>query len=385
MAQWFYRFPFHTGFICKKYLNSVELQDTLKTNFLPVQPQTMTRPVPSCLLYLLITMACFTSSSCCSGGENAFLEDRIATLTAGERQRIVSLNRILLTDLDIHFKLIILGKKTNEINGLAADIFNNLGEQTRGAKGLLFLVDPAGRQVRIEVGYDLEAVYPDNFVSYLEHKQMAGFFEAGRIGAGIEATTELLVARMQQAIAGNEFDARREFDTLQHFSGGGGAEISVEFKKKLQRSREKSHNVNRYQPGNDPESALLVYKRVLQKHVKNPDLLLYTPETRQFFATWIVTDAQQNNELQGIEKNAPEKIITSGNFAVIRYPASERTQPPYFLEKGDQGWMLDFQTMSRVIRMSHKNMWMLKSREHPYMFGFADWKFDKNGFPILQR
>jgi uncharacterized protein len=96
-----------------------------------------------------------------------------------------------------------------------------------------------------------------------------------------------------------------------------------------------------------------------------------------------VTDAQQNNELRAMEKSTPYKVIISGDFAVIRYPITHRTQAPYFLQKGEQGWMLDFWSMNQVIRMNHKNMWMLISQDHPYMFAFSDWQFDKNGFPII--
>ena len=99
----------------------------------------------------------------------------------------------------------------------------------------------------------------------------------------------------------------------------------------------------------------------------------------------MVTDGQQDNELRTLEKSTPEKIVVSGEYAVIRYPASHRTQAPYFLRKGDNGWMLDMATMSQVVRMNHRNMWMFKSMDHPFMFAFRDWSFDKNGFPIVQQ
>lgn len=66
---------------------------------------------------------------------------------------------------------------------------------------------------------------------------------------------------------------------------------------------------------------------------------------------------------------------------MIRYGVNYRTNPPYFLQNGPGGWMLDFWTMSQVIRMNHKNQWHMVDKNHPYMFGFSDWGFDKNGFP----
>ena len=76
------------------------------------------------------------------------------------------------------------------------------------------------------------------------------------------------------------------------------------------------------------------------------------------------------------------EVITN-DLAVIRYAVEDRTVPPYFLRYGENGWMLDFAVMSRVIQMNHRNQWRMKSTDHPYMFGFADLLFDENGFPIL--
>jgi uncharacterized protein len=178
-------------------------------------------------LYFLVILTFFTGFSCSTSEDDFFLEDRAAILTPKEQNRIVDFSKVLLTDLDIHFKLLILDKKADDINTLAADIFGHLGEQTTGAKGLLFLIDPTGQQVRIEVGYDLEAIFPDGFVSYLENKQMVPFFEVGMVGAGVEATIELFAARMQRAIAGNDFDAGQELGLLDHYSGGGGARVNI--------------------------------------------------------------------------------------------------------------------------------------------------------------
>jgi uncharacterized membrane protein YgcG len=34
-----------------------------------------------------------------------------------------------------------------------------LGRKTGGARGMLFLVDPQGKAVRLETGYDLEGIF----------------------------------------------------------------------------------------------------------------------------------------------------------------------------------------------------------------------------------
>lgn len=331
--------------------------------------------------YCLFCVFCFLG--CTSSDDSSFMEDKANLLTREEQEHLILYNNALLKDFDIHFRLIILENKSEDINGLAAELFGNLGEQTRGKKGLLFLVDPKGQQVRIEVGYDLEFVYPDVFVGYLERAQMVPFFQAGKIGSGIEATTELLIVRVQRAISGHEFDPDLELGGLDNFSGGGGARVQVDIDSKTV-NKKTYENKSDFKPQNSPKLSLEMYKRILRSKIKDPDLPIFTPKTRTFFAKWVVTDAQQNNELRGLEEDVVERVIIDADYAVVRFPLNKRTAAPYFFQKSEEGWMLDFWTMSQVIRMNHKNMWMIKRTDHPYMFGFSDWKFDKNGFPISE-
>lgn len=330
------------------------------------------------LILLFCTLYC---SACTFSDEHSFVEDRAGLLTDKEQEHLILYNNALLKDFDIHFKLVILDEKTDNIKKLAVDLFGKLGEKTRGAKGLLFLVDPEGQQVRIEVGYDLEATFPDAFVWYLERAQMVPFFQGGKIGAGIEATTELFIARAVRMGAGMEFDRTVELGALDHYSGGGGSKIQISPGAPENKTKN-HHDLDKFKPQLSPEMSLDTYKNVLRFRVKEPNLELFTPKTRKFFSGWVVTDAQQNNELRTLEQEAPEQTIINNDYAVIRYPMGKRTIAPYFFQKRGGRWMLDFWTMSQVIRMNHRNMWMLKSFNHPYMFAFSDWAFDKNGFPI---
>lgn len=316
----------------------------------------------------------------CSGGQDSFVEDNGKLLSEQQLTRLESYHQTLLEQLDVHFKVISLDKKADDIDELAAELFGKLGQKTSAAKGLLFLVDPIGEKVRIEVGYDLEDVYPDGFVGYLEEKQMQPFFELGKIGQGLEATGELLVARLIRYQDGQLFDAKLELGEQQYYSGGGGAKIDVKMGAGTLK-KDSVENPEAFLPGSTPEQTLQRYRQVLALHIKDPNLGLYTPQTKKFFSNWVVTDGQQNNELRSLQNHPEYHILIDRNRAVIRYPVAERLLPPYFMELGDDGWMLDFWTMSQTIRMNHKNQWHLVKNKHPYMFGFVGWRFDKNGFP----
>lgn len=339
----------------------------------------MTRSGNIFLLSLLAALALL--ASCTGETEEQFLVDEPGLLSRKAHDHLIQFNRALLNDLDIHFKLIVLDTPAEDINARAAELFGDLGSGTGGARGLLFLVDPVGKQVRIEVGYDLEAIFPDIFVGYLEREQMVPFFVAGEVGNGIEATTELFVTRAQQALAGHAFDPQQDLPALQHYSGGGGARIETGVGGG-QLLKSASPDRDAFQPQETPQETLAAYRLALQGHIKDPDLPLFTPKTREFFRNWVVTDAQQDNELRTLGAAPEPEVRSSGMHAVVRYPIEARTHAPYFLSRSEHGWQLDFATMSEVLQMNHENMWMMRIMVHPYMFAFDDWRFDDNGFPI---
>jgi uncharacterized protein len=322
----------------------------------------------------------------CSGcsRQATFVEDRSALLSGAERDRMTRICRKLLEDLDIHIMTVVLADPSADIDADAVAIFEDarLGEKTGGARGLLFLVDPAGGRVRLEVGYDLEGIFTDGFVGYIERRQMVPFFQAGRMGAGVEATVELLVGR---AMGDDTFFETAANGTPpqdhQHLSGGAGARTAVEIGSGAP-VKQPSGIAGAFTAASTPQETLESYMQVLRLHVKDPQLGIYTPETREFFRKWLVTDAQQDNELKTLERaRGSARTFVSGDLAVVRFQAADRQASPFFLRRGEQGWMLDFAAMSRTIGFNHKNQWFFRSTDHPFMFAFEDLIFDRHGFP----
>ena len=334
--------------------------------------------------FRLSLLCCLVLLSSCTNDERNYVDDQAGLLDAQARQRIVALSRALLKDFNIHSKVMVLAQPSADINRDAAELFGDLGRTTGTARGLLFLVDPLGKQIRIEVGHDLEDVFPDIFVAAVERGQMTPFFAQNRVGAGIEATEELLVTRLQRAKEGKPFDPEMEVARLSHYSGGGGARTrAVIGGGTLEKTVAAAPGA--WLPQSSPEQSLALYMRLLRDKIKDPNLALFTPHSRQFFARWVVTDAQQDNELHRLERAKIDKVVIAGNRAVIRFPLSDRTQPPYFLQQDGNGWAFDFAAMNDAIRMNHQNMWHFVSQKHDYMFAFVDWTFDANGFPRATR
>lgn len=317
-----------------------------------------------------------------------FVDDQTQILTKHERERIVQMNGKLLKDLDIHIKVVVLEKSPLDINQEAVRLFEEaaLGKKTQEAKGVLFLVDPTGKQVRLEIGYDLEPVFTDGFTGYIERKQMVPFFQADKAGPGIEATVELLVKRAFGAIEPSKYVLREEMsETGNHYSGGGGALTQVEIGSSALEKKTTSR-AHEFGPQSSPQKALEKYIEILALHIKDPNLGIYTPETREFFNNWIITDAQQDNSLRHLEKTINQAVVLrGGNLVVIRFPITNRNASPYFLRRTGEGWMLDFSSMNRIIGFNHKNQWFFRTKDHSFMFGFKDVIFDKNGFPHIKK
>ncbi len=325
------------------------------------------------LIYLLLVLF---FAGC--GSSKDGLEDRAGLLDREQQQRILSMHQALLRDLDIDFSLLISDKPLDNINTATADLFADLqvGSKSRSHSGVLLVVDPFHQQVRTEISYCLEPVFPDSFVGYIQRRQMVPFFADNNLGQGIEATIELFVARARKAAEGLPFDPETEIGPG-FLSGGGGALTGYG----RDRVQPVAGDKSQVPAQASPAAALAAYRELLAAHNRRSDLEIYSPDSRAFFSRRTLTDGQLDQALESLRAGEPEKIIIQEPRAVIRYPAPQRQQSPFFLIHGKEGWMFDFMTMNRVIRMNHRNQWHFNTLDHPYMFAFADLRFDSNGFP----
>jgi hypothetical protein len=342
-------------------------------------------------IFAAVFLSCFAMFAGCTENNDptknsviTFVSDPAALLSKAEKNHMIQLSSALLRDMDIHIMTVVLKQSPEDINNQAVKLFQEygVGRTTNGAKGVLFLIDPSGKKVRIEIGYDLEPIFTDGFTGYIERRQMTPFFQANKVGPGIEASVELLVGRALGEIEATNYEkAKDKEQTGQFLSGGGGSRVNVEIGSKAI-EKQASPLAKKYQAQPSVQDALDKYIEVLRLHIKDPNLGIYTPETRKFFSQWVVTDAQQDNELRDITRAmSSSEIFTKDNLAVISFSPDDRQASPFFLEKGSQGWMMDFASMTKLIGFNHKNQWHLRQTNHKYMFGFKAVYFDKNGFP----
>jgi len=134
----------------------------------------------------------------CTGNNNSakksagltFVSDPAAFLSNAEKNHMIQPSSALLRDMDIHIMTVVLKQSPEDIDNQAVTLFQEygVGRTTAASKGVLFLIDPSGKQVRIEIGYDLEPIFTDGFTGYIERRQMAPFFQANKVGPVIVAT-----------------------------------------------------------------------------------------------------------------------------------------------------------------------------------------------------
>jgi len=328
---------------------------------------------------------------CCSCGRSnealIFVDDPAALLSASERLRIEDQAQSLLQHQHIQLLVVVLSQPEDDLDGLAVTTFeqHRLGAATGKARGILLLFDPFDQQVRLEIGYDLEGLFTDVFISRIEREQMAPFFAAGRVAQGIEASVELLVSHVLRASEEDASGITSHGATDSALSGGAGACAAVPVGGK-QRAKKQVEDPATFAAGATPMETLERYRLSLQRRIKDPHLGIYTPATRQFFSQWLVTDGQQNNALRELERSwSTAEVFTAEvageRLAVVRFPVSARQSAPFFLRYCRAGWQLDFATMSRVLGFNQRNQWHMRSYDHPFGFAFSDWHFDNHGFP----
>jgi len=325
--------------------------------------------------------ALYLSSGAASPAE--VVVDRIGLMSADERAFIARYHRLLLADHDIDYR-VLTASDPGDINQVSHRAFGSLevGRSSATGRGLLLVIDPRADRVRVEVAAALEGIFTDAFVAYLEHRQMVPFFESGRIAAGILATTELIVARAQEAAAGRALDTRNG----ESVSLGGGAAAAARIGAGPDRTR--TRDGSQVAPEATPEATVAAYLAAMAARNPRPDLAVYSEESRRMLGSWTVTPAQMDSVVRTYRGCAGGEVRygNGSDLAVVRYPPTARGCSPWFLRREGGRWTLELAAAQRLLRFNHRNQWRMPDPDgHAYAFAFADWRFDRHGFPMAER
>ncbi len=298
------------------------------------------------------------------------LNDEAAVLLPAAEERIAAFQLSLLSEYDVELAVDIPKDPPPDLEAYAHRLMQKkrVGSLTGAARGVLLLIDVNGEVVRLEVGTDLEHVLPDAFVSRIERNQMAPFFREGRVGDGIEATVELIVAQVAEAVAGSEYVVEDEKE-VSDFSTGGGARARTPIGLPQDRPTPPASG-REFPAGSSPADVMASYVEILALRDGFPYFRVYTPATRAFLASRLVTPAQQDNEHRRLMAVLDRfGYVVKDSLAVARVEG-ERNVPPYFFRRGRTGWMLDLVAQSNSIRFDHQNRWFVAESPGEYAFAF---------------
>jgi uncharacterized protein len=225
-------------------------------------------------------------------------------------------------------------------------------------------------------------VFTDAFAAYLEQRQMVPFFRENRVAEGILAATELIFARAEEATAGRAFEPA----TGPSFSIGGGASTAARIGAGADRTFAQAREKVTGQA--TPEAAVAAYLAAMAARNGRPDLAVYSEKSRRMLGSWTMTPAQMDNVVRTYRSCGGGEVRygARGDLAVIRYAPAAHQCAPWFLRREGGRWTLDLAAAGQVIRFNHRNQWRMPDPDdHAYAFGFADWRFDRKGFPIGPR
>jgi uncharacterized protein len=117
-----------------------------------------------------------------------------------------------------------------DIREYAVKMFENHGHgigQRGKDNGVLILLAVNDRQVRVEVGYDLEQFITDGFAGETSRQYMAPEFRRGNYGAGLQAGLSRIVARIAQGRNVTLQGVRQQPDQAPNVGSGGNVILAL--------------------------------------------------------------------------------------------------------------------------------------------------------------
>lgn len=316
------------------------------------------------------------------GLSSRLVDDQAGLLTIEDEKYIGEYHQMLLRRFDMDYR-VFTANNLEDINQFTWKTFQEeeVGRHSKTGKGMLLVIDPVKDQLRIEVSGNLESVYTDAFISYLEHRQMVPFFNLGRVDDGIFATSELIRTRAIQAQEGIEFDPSSVRDST---GGGASAKAGIDAGRDLTFVEGKPDVL----AADTPEETLQRFFNSMMQRNGRWDLDIFTDETKTHMQKMVGSAAQMDNTIKRYRRCVAEHVIydQAGTRAVLNHALSNRGCDPFLFEKGVDGkWRLDLKTLGNALGHTFGNVWYLHYGRYEmsgiakYNFGFKHLNFVRPG------
>lgn len=286
-------------------------------------------------------------------------------------------HRHLLTNWNIDFR-ILTTRDGGDLNALSARKFGETrtGSHSSAGRGLLFTVNTSQDRVRIEVSAELEGVYTDAFVSYIERNMMVPYFKSNMILEGIMAATELVVNRAQEAESGIAFDKNR----IASFTTGAGAVTDAHIGAGVADNTAKAGSAINPDMKLSPREAYEALLAMLARGEMVYDPLLYTQPSIDLFSKMPMPPAAISNMYNSYKACQIDAVKIAEPLAVLRFRSKDRKCGPMFFRRENGLWKFDLIPIRDIVIYDFQNNWGLKKEGAlPYLFAFEDWQMKNTG------
>jgi len=275
------------------------------------------------------------------------------------------------------------------IETMAAKLLDQLqiGGRTGQERGVLLLYDMQGQQLKVEVGYGLEAYLPDAFVNYLAEDHARMFFSSGDISLGLRTMLRLLQQRIRDAVMGNDFDPRtlHKMQSLTHMSGGAGASKDVSIGDDAEPPPDDNPpDPMDYPAGDTPKDAYYVYLDWLSNWPLSSQVDLFTPESRSYLKALRISPAYAEFILMA-EYGKRFEIVERGDVALLYFTGTPFVSPHFFVRENEH-WRMD---IAAEVRDTHEHVggeytWAYSGKDDKYTQNFNDLLINIKGYTRIR-
>jgi tetratricopeptide (TPR) repeat protein len=253
------------------------------------------------------------------------------------------------------------------INEAAVEMFSNwrIGE-TYDGRGVLLLFVEDEKQVRLEIGYELEDVFTDLFAGHAQDKQLRPHYSAGHLDTGLIAVLEELEIRAMIK-AENQY-SRTDIESLddRYLSQGAGARYELDLNAS---ESDAEFMVNsEYSAGETPRAAWETLIRKWRDRQRDHNLGVLPPTARLAYRDFANMSDSRFDENFRTYAEKKYTVHRNSDFAVIYF--GKKTgwdNSPFLFCRTQDGWQFDLVHQRRYIRMGTAPNWGVEFSEHPYM------------------
>jgi uncharacterized protein len=164
-----------------------------------------------CACGVLISLPAHRAFGAFPAQPDGYVTDQARVIAPQDRARIEALLAQVERQTSAEIAVVTVSSLDNDdINDAAVRLFHQWGIGKKGKDdGVLFLIAPNERKMRIEVGYGLESVLTDADAGRIRDESVLPLFRAGDLSRGILSGTLAIVQKIAPGTAGNPENGRQ--------------------------------------------------------------------------------------------------------------------------------------------------------------------------------